>query len=245
MPESPEIKYLTELLINNVNGEIKNIGKNLIEIKNIGKLIVFICSDNIYITCHLGLTGWIYFEKKSDKNYIMEFTNKVIYISGKIKILGENEYNAIIKRLGVDIFSKEFTKELLFDICKKTKENISKVLLKQDKICGIGNYIKNESLYHAGINPTRMANKLSQDKIYKLYDSIRYVAFSRLYSLLNAINSYIKLPIHKSISDIAPKNLTIPYEYNVYNRKNDLLGNRVISIRIDSRITFYVDELQK
>ena len=80
-----------------------------------------------------------------------------------------------LNELGPDMFEKETT----FDIFKKAvktkgKWNITKVLMDQKIISGVGNYIKSESLYRSAISPHRTIDSLSEEEL-KLFNEIKYV----------------------------------------------------------------------
>ena len=105
---------------------------------------------------------------------------------------------------------------------------IAPYLLKQEKFAGLGNYIKNEALYLAKIHPKTKANEIDDKKIEKLYEFIRYVAFSVLATYIqNKLNYF-------------PKKLQVPYKFKIYNRTKDDKGNIVKKEKISGRITYFI-----
>jgi formamidopyrimidine-DNA glycosylase len=77
------------------------------------------------------------------------------------------------QELGVEPFDKEFTTEKLSEIIKsKPRWNIKKLLTDQTLISGIGNIYADESLYWAGILPTRIASEISDSEISALRAAI-------------------------------------------------------------------------
>lgn len=101
-----------------------------------------------------------------DDFYIFKFTNRIDII------------NKHIEELGPDILNpREFTLNKMKDIIDKNKrKNITSILMCQDIISGISNYIKCESLYYSKISPFRKAYSLSENDIEKLYQGIVYVS---------------------------------------------------------------------
>ncbi|MEI6144186.1 MAG: zinc finger domain-containing protein, partial [Candidatus Berkelbacteria bacterium] len=93
---------------------------------------------------------------------------------GWVKLLDSQELKLkLSEELGVEPFDSEFTAEELSKIIKsKPRWNIKKVLTDQSLISGIGNIYVDESLYWAGILPTRLAGEISDDEISKLRESI-------------------------------------------------------------------------
>ena len=260
MPEGPELKYLQELIeskilnkklykINSVNTKsikFKNNNHYIRKIGRKGKLIWLKTSQNKYIHIHLMLTGWLSFEETEYPKYILQFNNFKLYLDSKrkfsnIKILNKKKHKEELDKLGVDIFSDEFTYEKFYELITKGDRKLVTFLLDQKNIAGIGNYIKSESLYIAKINPHVKTSDLNDKQIKKLYNSIRLVAYSVLIDHLKTD----KLKIPKDIKKYKPKKLSNPYYFKVYGQERDLKGNKVIREEINGRGTYYVKKLQK
>ena len=241
MPEGPELKYIN-LLLQNVVGnniiDIKTYNKPSVE-KITGKILnvetkgklTWLELNNIYIHIHLGLTGWLYIDDEPDNKKYMIKTNKFkIYLDNlaTLCILNKEEHIKKINKLGIDILTPEFTLEYFKNTLKKSKVMIAPYLLKQEKFAGLGNYIKNEALYLAKIHPKTKANEIDDKKIEKLYEFIRYVAFSVLATYIqNKLNYF-------------PKKLQVPYKFKIYNRTKDDKGNIVKKEKISGRITYFI-----
>ncbi len=93
---------------------------------------------------------------------------------GWIKIFEAKELkHKLTEELGVEPFDKEFTTdELAKIISKKSNWNIKKILTDQTLISGIGNIYADESLFWAGILPTRIAKTIKYDEVLRLHTSI-------------------------------------------------------------------------
>ena len=251
------INYNLVNIISNSKSKVKlPIESKLIDIQTKGKLLILIFKD-FYFNIHFGLTGWLILSKENDNNnddnkyskypkYELFFRKDNINIKAyiddmrrfsKLKIIKKKEdHDKILNKLGVDILSKEFTLDFFIQI-KNNKKLITALLLDQDKMCGIGNYIKNESLYIAKISPFRKASSLSDDEIKHLYNAIKYVAYSNLVEQLK--DDKLKVDkIYKSI------NISVPYKLKVYEQDKDPKGNKVIIENISGRRTFYVKQIQ-
>jgi formamidopyrimidine-DNA glycosylase len=79
---------------------------------------------------------------------------------------------ASLKKLGVDIFSSEFTLTALASILEKSRLPIKLLLTEQSKIAGLGNIYSSEALWHARLNPRRRANGLSPVEMRRLHKAI-------------------------------------------------------------------------
>lgn len=77
--------------------------------------------------------------------------------------------------LGPEVTSEEFTYERFLKRCKKGKQVIVEVLLDQRCFSGIGNYLRCEVLWDAEQNPFKIASEMTEDKIERVYSSIKRV----------------------------------------------------------------------
>jgi formamidopyrimidine-DNA glycosylase len=258
MPEVPEIRFLRELIKDKKNRKLIKIiadskGKiklpHVLKIKYIGskgKLIYFDCGE-YFVHLRMGLTGWIALDKLKYTKYILEFDDDTkIYVDDKrkfssVKIIKKSDHLDIINRLGHDILTKEYSHDYFYENIKKYNKSLPSFLLDQGINAGIGNYIKNDSLYISGISPLRKTGDLSDKEILKLYNAIRHIAFSNLVEFFKEN----KIVVPKDIIILAPKKLTVPYKFKVYRQKIDPLGNRVVYKSIGGRGTYYVPSIQK
>lgn len=263
MPEGPEIRFLVELIrkivTNNVLVNIVALSKRKVrlphrlKVNNIqvkGKLMWLDCGE-YFVHIHMGLSGWITLVEPEYTKYILEFKDtKKIYIDdprkfSKITIYKKVMHDKKINSLGIDILTNSFTYESFKDKINKSHKMLSSFLLDQSNFSGIGNYIKNESLYIGKINPKRTTNSLSNLEILKLFEAITYVSYSILLEELYDENFNIN---NSNLSDIKrnkPGRVQIPYKYRVYNKENDPYGNKITLEIIGGRKTFYVKKLQK
>jgi formamidopyrimidine-DNA glycosylase len=266
MPEGPEIKYLSEickkylldLYLVNIVSNSKTIVKvpQKSKIKNIsskGKLLIIECND-YYFHIHCGLTGWLTFQDPKYPRYEINFITSdeskmlTMYMDdsrrfSKLKILNEKQHQKAINKLGIDIFDDKFTFDFFMEEIKKTNKKIVAFIMEQNKFCGVGNYIKNEALYLAKIDPHRTCNDLDFNEIKILYDKIIFVSYSNCIELLTQ-NTDIKTDPNfiTKLKKIKPEN---PYKFKVYQQDHDPNGHKVISKEINGRKCFYVKEIQK
>ena len=218
------------------------------EIKNKGKLIYFKFQKNFFMLNTLGMSGiW---RKKKDKHTSLILTygsgdvKQNLYFTdqrhfGTVKFLrSKKELNDKLKTLGPDMLNDP---KMSFDIfrgrlMKYPKYNIVKALMDQKVVSGIGNYLKSESLYHARISPFKTVSELSDLEIRKLYQSVR----------TKIIGSYHQGGVSvKDFKDVDDKKGLYQFEFEVYCKKTDKYGNKVVKVVLaDKRSTYYVPELQ-
>lgn len=261
MPEAPEIKYLELLLRNKVLGKVlSNITSNtkttrklpsaskVIDTGSVGK-ILWLQTNKYYVHLHMGLTGWLVFEKPKIYKYVLHFGNDIdVYIRdqrrfSKLDIYETKEqHQEALAKLGRCIFCKDFTFEYFDEVLGDSKRNISAFLLDQKNLAGIGNYIRNEALYIAHLSPKRKIDTLSKNDREKLYHAIMFVIYSNLYEWLD--EGGLKVPVR--LKKLAPKKLSVPYRMRVYDREVDNAGRRITFLKsYAGRKTFYVPDVQK
>lgn len=223
-----------------------------------GKLFWLVVSstDNkkkYYMHIHYGLTGWLMFEKP-EKYIKFEFslknikTNEItnLYMEdkrrfSKIVIWNEKQHLKIISKLGIDIFSSDFTFDNFKSIITSKDTMVAPLLLKQEIFCGIGNYIKNEVMYMTKLNAKIKTSKLNEEQIKLLYSNVLFVSYSNLFEMLK--DSRISKYIDKSKIVNMPKKLEVPYQYRIYGLETTINGEKVIKIKVGGRDSYCIKEL--
>lgn len=262
MPEGPEIRYIANLckkyligktlnsIVSNSDTKVKLPKKSkLIDVESKGKQLVLIFED-FWFFIHFGLTGWLTFEEAKYPRYELHFNDLSVYIDdsrrfSKLKIYEEEKlYKKNMDKLGVDIFSDEFTEEFFLESFGKTKKAIVAFLMDQSKFSGIGNYIKNESLYLSGISPKRKTDTITDEEKTKLFKSILFVAYSNFVENMELNKIKLDKKDSKRINQLKIK-VQSPYKFNVYGRDDsDLKGNKLTIEDIGGRTCYYVKTLQ-
>ena len=156
----------------------------------------------------------------------IKFTDSLEKTSAKLQSIGPDH-------LGIAISDLEFKQR----ISRKSKLNITKALMDQSLISGVGNYIKAEALYMAGISPLRIVGSLSDSEFSKLNKAISEIVVASFLSGGATIKTYSGLNDEKG-------NYT--FSFKVYGRKKCEAGFDVVrETTEDGRTTHWVPELQK
>lgn len=202
-----------------------------------------------YMHIHFGISGWILFkDPKYFVKYEFKLTTKsgkefMIYLEDKIKlsklqIYEEDEHNAILKKMGIEIFKNEFTIEKFKNTIKKRNIVLASFLLKQEIFCGIGNYIKNEVLYMGNLDVNIKTGELKDEQINELYKNILFVAYSCLVEQLR--NSDIEQFLGAEYKMNMPQKIEVPYKYRIYGRSTTDDGKKVEKVKVGGRDTYKV-----
>ncbi|HEY5368940.1 MAG TPA: DNA-formamidopyrimidine glycosylase family protein [Hanamia sp.] len=192
MPEGPSILHLKNQLTSFIGKKVTKAsgyrpmdtkwikGKKILDIRTWGKHLLFVF-ENGSVKVHLGLFGEVLVNerKKVNRSFFLEFSKGEIngYVVRAQKLTAPlNE----IYDWRVDILSKEFDPAYIKTLLKTQKDKtIDDVLMDQAIFSGVGNIIRNEALYRAGIHPLSITGKIPAAKITKLIKEV--VNYARLF----------------------------------------------------------------
>ena len=201
-----------------------------------GKVTWIECVDSLLIPAYIkityGLNGSI---KETSDNWKIKFTCdsgpestfEWYYCGGLFGgVTIELNMNAA-DRLGIDILdpiTEESKRIVLHSMKRHNRMNVCGMLLQQDILCGIGNYLKSEILFACGISPHAKIGCIPDLKLIEMYEKANEISFMLLDCLLSEKSCKRHLKVYqKSICD----------------------GNPVVSEKIRGRQTFWIPELQK
>ena len=184
MPEGPSLLHLKDQLMPFKNKVVKKaggygkmptdwlVGRKLLDLKTWGKHLLLIFTNGT-VRIHLGLFGSVLVNERKEVNrsFYLEFTNGEIngYVVRAKKVddvLKEYDWRTDI--LSPD-FDSNYVKKLVRDQGDKM---IDDILMDQDIFTGVGNIIRNEALYRAGIHPLSKADKIPAAKLTKLINEV-------------------------------------------------------------------------
>ena len=149
---NPNLRWLVD---NNINKKIA--GKKIRQILRRAKYLIFDFNDYQLIV-HLGMSGTLRimnkkdnFFKKHDHAELTFSKNKLIYNDprrfGSIHITKNYKEHFLIKNLGPEPLSKEFSADYLYEAVQVSKTNIKNFIMNQKNVVGIGNIYASESLF--------------------------------------------------------------------------------------------------
>ncbi len=192
MPEGPSILHLRNTLLPFKGKIVKEAGgygpmptawitgKKLLHLKTWGKHLLFQFSNGT-VRVHLMLFGKVLINerKKVNRSFYLQFASGEIngYTVKAEKLAGTPEETYDWR---VDILSEEFDTAYVKTLLKKEAgKSIDDVLMDQHLFAGVGNKIRNEALYRAGIHPLSITGKIPAAKISKLLKEV--VTYAKLF----------------------------------------------------------------
>lgn len=205
----------------------------------------------------LGLTGmWSVSKVDAPRLVLTTSDNKKIYYEdarnfGTFKFSSDmKQLIQKLKTLGPDFLKGEKFKMNLIKNKRNADKNIISILMDQKKIgSGIGNYLSVEILYRAKISPLRKCENISDKEIESLEYWIKYLVKlcyeSNYTGYMEGLEKEAKKIKRKNYhSDIIIEE--DDFEYQVYRRKTDPKGNKVVADKIiKGRTTYWVPNIQK
>lgn len=198
-----------------IGPNIKNI--RILDITRRGKGIIITLEDNLSLLIHLKMTGQlVYTHGKARLNFghpdnnftttmpsrhtrvIFHLTTGTLYFNdqrlfGWVKLMPtpDLQTDRFLSRLGPEPFDPNFNLQYLWPILKRrAKSNIKSIILDQSVVTGVGNIYADESLFMAGLRPTKAGAKLTQKQAAKLIDSIRKVLKKGIKYMGTSISHY-------------------------------------------------------
>ena len=223
----------------------------ILEINCKGKFIYWKFDNDWSMWNTLGMTGewsigsrshpamklWIS-EDNSSKDGFDVFFNDIRHFGTMKFVKGQQELIKKLNSIGYDMLSgPPDDKTFASIIMKQDKKSIAEVLMNQKYFSGVGNYIKSEALYRAGISPWRYCAALTFDDLGKLRQSIIDV-MTESYAARGAT-----LATYKTVSGDEG---SFASQLKVYGKKFDPKGNPVTSEEtLDKRTSWWVPSIQK
>ena len=161
-----------------------------------------------------------------------------------IDVLDHSHYTAYFADLGPDLLACAQNVDTwitfeqwsaIFTSPKIAQWQVCKALLEQSLVAGIGNYLKSEILYYAGILPQRLMSSLSTDDLERLRVSAHQV--------IQSAYSYGGLTIKDYISPDGQPGI---YPVAVYGKDTDSRGYPVTKGKTkDGRMSHWVEAVQR
>ncbi|MCW8955645.1 MAG: bifunctional DNA-formamidopyrimidine glycosylase/DNA-(apurinic or apyrimidinic site) lyase [Gammaproteobacteria bacterium] len=144
------------------------------------------------VIIHLGMSGSLRIcplNSSAEKHDHLDivFTNKKILRLrdprrfGCVLFTGKDPLqHKLLNSLGPEPLSSEFNAEYLHGATRNRKAAIKSIIMDSHIVVGVGNIYTNESLFKAGINPKRAANKISFQRYQILVEQIKLVLLAAI-----------------------------------------------------------------
>ena len=145
----------------------------------------------------------------------------------------------LLINLGPEPLTKEFNSDLLFEKSRKRKTTIKQFIMDAKIVVGVGNIYASESLFLSGINPKRIAGKITNKNAKDLTTSIKKILKQAIKQGGTTLKDFRS-------SDGKPG--YFQQKLKVYDRKDEpcqKCNKPIKQITLGQRSTFYCSNCQK
>ena len=267
MPEGPECKKFAEDLAKRVSGKtivsidvlsgrfVNKPPSGLTEFVNLlpisvvgagvhGKFIYWMLNNEYSVWSTLGMTGQWSSVATEHSRVRFNLNDGAVFLNdqrnfGTLKLVrGKFQLIEKLKSLGPDMLSSDVDDATFFSRFRKYPNwEITKALMDQTIVSGVGNYIKADSLWLSRISPKRKVESLADEELSRLNHAIKQIMRESYQQGGASIKTYRTFD-----------GLTGEYSnrFLVYNQTHDPDGNTVIKeTTADNRTTHWAPDVQK
>ena len=163
------------------------VGQPVAKVTTLGKALLLAFPDGTTIYTHNQLYGrWMFSEpdRRPDTNRSLrlalstESCSALLYSASEIDVIesGALDAHPFIQRAGLDVLSSEATTEQVDEWIVRpefARRGLGHLLLDQSFLAGVGNYLRSEILFLAGLAPTARIGDLDNDQRQTLADAAR------------------------------------------------------------------------
>ena len=173
-------------------------GATLLDSRAHGKQMLFRFSKNAWLGLHLGMTGELRCapgnaaRAKHDHLVLRQRSRALVFNDprqfGRIRFDISPSEPEWWRKLPPPILSPRFTLAAMKDFLRRHSRAPAKaVLLSQAGFPGIGNWMADEILWRARILPSRVAGRVTDAEVKRLFDAVRFVARGAMRSVAKGI----------------------------------------------------------
>jgi formamidopyrimidine-DNA glycosylase len=231
---------LKKTLVSQTISEVERRGKYLLLRMQTGTLLI-----------HLGMSGSLRVVPRTLASEKHDHVDIVFDNESALRLRDPRRFGAmlwtsrdpsqhkLLKALGVEPLTKEFSAEYLYQRSRQRKLAIKLFIMDSHIVVGVGNIYANEALFLAGIRPTVAAMRISRQRMQKLVAAIKQV-------LQNAISSGGTTLRDFTRGDGQPGYFR--QQLNVYGREGEPCKRcdaPIKLIRLGQRATYYCSHCQR
>lgn len=174
------------------------VGETILDVRRLGKFIVLQLSGGRHATIHLRMTGRLILDPLDNLPHArLIFTfiggSRLVLSDarkfGRLRIV-DGDLGAALAQ-GADPFDKSLTAQALAKMLKGRRTPIKVWLTNQRYLAGIGNIYACESLYEAGIRPTKRAGRLTSMQRDRLLHRMRRVLRNAIRNRGSSVDDYL------------------------------------------------------
>lgn len=242
------------------------VGQKIKQIERRAKILIFELSNEQFLLNHLKLTGQLIYRhrngqtikgghniKTKDEVLPNKYTYLIFTFSDKsqlfyndlrqfgwFKLFKKDKLEKEISQLGVEPLEESFTFEKFEQILEKNlKSKIKPLLMKQEKIAGLGNIYADEVCFYARVLPQRIIKILKEKEKHQLFLGIKTILEKAIEKRGSSIDMYTDAK--------GQKGGYVPF-LKVYDREGEkckVCNSKIQKIKLAGRGTHFCPKCQK
>ena len=225
------------------------IGRVVDRVERRSKYLLFrLGTDTLLV--HLGMTGSLRVYKDAPPKRIhdhvdLEFDNGVVLRYHDPRRFGAvlwspgAGHHPLLAGLGPEPLGADFDPDHLFRATRTRRAAVKLALMDNRVVVGVGNIYANESLFRAGIRPSRAVNRISRERLQRLRDAVRETLADAIARGGSTLRDYVD-------SDGAAGSFQL--HCFVYGREGSpcrICGTVIRSVRLGGRATSFCPKCQR
>lgn len=177
------------------------LGKKINKLERKGKNLFLVLEDESSIFFHLGMTGRLLFSSREEPfpylKVLLGLSSGFLSLTdqrklGKVALLTREETEELLRQVGIDPLSPEYTEENFEKVLSGRKMRVKDFLLSQRYISGIGNIYASEILFRSSVHPEKRTNDLTPEEKKKLFITIPQVLKEAIAHQGTTIRNYVR-----------------------------------------------------
>lgn len=231
------------------------IGRQIQEVTRRAKYLQITLDSRAMLIIHLGMTGNLGFfapnsppAKHDHLRWTLDNGTELRYNDsrrfGSIQILAVQETAnleaTVFKTTGPEPFSADFTSEYLHRLAKGRDLPVKVFIMTTQVVAGVGNIYANESLFRAGIMPTRKIDSISRKDWQRLITAIREILQHAINCGGSTINNFINARQEKGYFQV---------NFQVYGKESKTCPScqqaTIEKIRLTGRASYFCRRCQR
>ena len=160
-----------------------------------------------YLLSHLGMSGSLrvigaaeidrspkkhdHLDIGFDNGTVVRYTDPRRF-GAMLWIAGPLPRHALLEALGPEPLSDDFDGAHLSAVAHGRSVSVKEFIMNSQVVVGVGNIYASESLFRAGINPTRAAGKVSRPRYVRLADAIKHTLQTAIQAGGSSLRDYVQ-----------------------------------------------------
>jgi formamidopyrimidine-DNA glycosylase len=229
-------------------------GARITDVRRRAKYLLIDMDNGSVLIVHLGMTGILGLFPSAagldvhdhvcwslDNGYELRFNDTRRF--GSVQIVGPDQAETLeqtlFKATGPEPFAEHFDGLYLYNLAQKKQQPVKNFIMDGRVVAGVGNIYANESLFSAGIRPTRKAGAISRKRYSLLVDKIREVLSTAIECGGSTISDFL---------DASGTSGYFQIHFNVYGRKNQpcpICSSSIRHVKLGGRASYFCPVCQR